>query len=417
MALALTVLRSQMAWRRAPRAALLAMSLFAQGGTALAQTANGEGGLAPAMEKQADPRERLEMLQRSLEADRARQQALDAQRAKLAAEMAKLQDELVAAAAETQTLERKQAQAESRLRDLSQQEIVAERAFMVKRDKLAGLLAVLQRMGREPPPALLVQPENAASAARSAMVLTAVLPGVQTDAKTLGKALAELRALRFAADKTKVELTKATNALSGQRIRIATLLKEKDRLAAQTSQELKVAAAQVQETSRQVQDVTELIRRVNGEVKELRESGLGTGRLLVQRGRLPWPANGDIVAHFGEDNELGLKNSGIALKTRPNAQVVSPVDGKIAFAGTFAGYGNMLIIVAGDDYHIVLSGMADIFGSVGQSLLTGEPVGKMGGQDQNGGRLGIEFRHGRNPVDPTPWFGSATDRDLDKGQG
>lgn len=401
-------------WRHAARAALLLVAMLLHGYPALAQSPEG---LAPALEKQADPREKLEMLQRKLEADRARQQALDAQRAKLAAEMAKLQEELIEAAAQSQSLERKQAETERRLTDLSQKEGVAERAFGEKRDKLAGLLAVLQRMGREPPPALLVQPQNAAEAARSAMVLTSVLPGVREDARTLGKALAELRALRLATAKTKVELTNATSALAAQRTRIAGLLKDKDRLAAQTALDLKDAVARVQDSARDVQDVAELIRRVNGEVKALSESGFGTAHFLVQKGRLPWPANGDVVALFGEDNELGLKNSGIALQTRPNAQVVSPVDGKIAFAGPFSGYGNMLIIVAGDDYHIVLSGMADIYGAVGQSLLAGEPVGRMGGQDQGGGRLGIEFRHGRNPVDPKPWFGAANDRELDKGHG
>lgn len=394
----------------------MAIALFAQGLPAQAQNA-GEGGLAPALEKQADPRERLEMLQRKLDAERAKQQALDARRAALAAEMSKLQDGLVAAATESQALERKQAETEARLAKLSDDEAQAESAFNVKRDKLAGLLAVLQRMGREPPPALLVQPQNAASAARSAIVLTTVLPGVREDAQSLGKALARLRSLRQEAAKAKVELTKATEGLASQRTRIAGLLKDKARVAEETSAELKDAAARVLQSSREVQDVAELIRRVNGEVKALSESGGAATRFLVQRGRLPWPANGELVAHFGEDNELGLKNSGIALKTRPNAQVVSPVDGKIAFAGPFAGYGNMLIIVAGDDYHIVLSGMADIYGAVGQSLLAGEPVGRMGGDTQGNGRLGIEFRHGRNPVDPKPWFGSNDDRGLDKGHG
>jgi murein hydrolase activator len=416
MAQALTAFRPATNWPHTPRAALAALALFVQGVPALAQSA-GEGGLAPALEKQADPREKLEMLERKLEAERAKQQALDARRAALAAEMTKLQDELVAAATESQALERKQSETEARLAKLTGEEAQAESAFNVKREKLAGLLAVLQRMGREPPPALLVQPENAASAARSAIVLTTVLPGVRADAQSLGQALSRLRQLRQEAAKTKVELTKATEGLARQRTRIAGLLKEKARVAEATSAELKDAAARVLQSSREVQDVAELIRRVNGEVKALSESGGATTHFLVQRGRLPWPANGELVAHFGEDNELGLKNSGISLKTRPNAQVVSPVDGKIAFAGPFAGYGNMLIIVAGDDYHIVLSGMADIYGAVGQSLLAGEPVGRMGGDGQGGERLGIEFRHGRNPVDPKPWFGSNDDRGLDKGHG
>ena len=397
-------------------ATALTWSVWAGGALATAQQAP-QDGLAPALEKQADPIEKLEMLQRKLEEDRARQRALDARRATLDAEMEGLQSQLVDAATQAAELETKQAQTEARLKTLTANEAKAEQAFYRKRDKMAGLLAVLQRMGREPPPALLVQPDNAANAARSAMVLTAVLPGVRAETQSLAKALGELRSLRQAAAKTKVELTAANEALAGQRERVATLLKDKNRLAAETSSQLRDTAARVQALSSEVQDVPELIRRLNGDVKPLTES-LSVGvQFAARRGNLPWPVLGDVIAHFGEENELGLKNNGISLKTRPNAQVVSPVDGKIAFAGPFAGYGNMLIIVAGDDYHIVLSGMADIYGAAGQSLLAGEPVGKMGAQEQGGERLGVEFRHGRTPVDPIPWFGMKSGRDLDKGQG
>lgn len=415
---AVTAQRSRKNWLWAVSAAF-AGGLAVLPSPGFAQTAP-QKPIAPGLEDQADPREKLEILQKKLEEDRARQQALDARRSALAAEAATLQAQLVKAAATARTLESQQAETETRYADLSARESEAARAFEAKRDKLSGLLAVLQRMGREPPPALLVQPQNAADAARSAMILTSVLPGVRTDAQRLSAALSELRALRQEAAKTKVELTRATEALANQRTRVAELLKAKSALVAETSEALSGAQARVLESTRDVRNVEDLIRRVSGDVKTLREAGFSDAHFLAQRGQLPWPANGSIVAHFGEDNELGLKNDGITLQTRPNAQVVSPVDGKIAFAGPFAGYGNMLIISATDDYHIVLTGMADIFGAEGQKLLAGEPVGRMGAEGRDagvGGRLSIEFRHGRDPVDPKPWFGVQDKQVVDKGHG
>jgi septal ring factor EnvC (AmiA/AmiB activator) len=393
--------------------ALAAMALAAN--DARAQTA----GPAPALEDQADPRERLEMLQRRLEQDRAAQQKLDAECAKLEAEKTQLQKDLVAAAEQVRLREAEQIQAEATLTRLAAQERVAESAFYEQRAQLAGLLAVLQRMGREPPPALLVQPENAVEAARSAIVLNSVLPGVKAEAQKLAAALANLRELRQAAAKTRVTLALAGEALQLQQARIDALLNVKRKLAAQTAVALKSAEERVQVSARDVADVEQLIRRVSGEFKELSDGGFGAGRFAESRGRLKWPANGQIVANFGEDNELGVRNTAITLKTRPNAQVVSPVDGKIKFAGPFAGYGNLLIIAAGDDYHVVLFGMSDIFGAEGQALLSGEPVGRMGGEaaSQQGDRLNIEIRHGRDPVDPRPWFGGADGIVRDKGHG
>ncbi len=84
------------------------------------------------------------------------------------------------------------------------------------------------------------------------------------------------------------------------------------------------------------------------------------------------------------------------------------------FAGTFRGYGPMLIISANGGYHVLLAGLAKIDGVVGQTVLAGEPVGRMGAgrrpqhkslQTGSGGeRLYIEFRRNGVPVDPAPWF-------------
>ena len=75
----------------------------------------------------------------------------------------------------------------------------------------------------------------------------------------------------------------------------------------------------------------------------------------------------------------------------------------------------MLIIAANGGYHVLLAGLTQIDGVVGQVVLAGEPVGRMGsgrsgsrqgGQSGTGGgeRLYIEFRRNGVPVDPAPWF-------------
>ena len=54
-----------------------------------------------------------------------------------------------------------------------------------RREIIAEILAALQRMGRRPPPALLVSPEDAAKAVRSAIVLGAVVPEMRARADRL----------------------------------------------------------------------------------------------------------------------------------------------------------------------------------------------------------------------------------------
>ena len=72
---------------------------------------------------------------------------------------------------------------------------------------LAEVLAALQRMGRNPPPALLVSPEDALASVRSAILLGAVVPGIRGETDKLVSALKELTDLRQAIAREKDDLT------------------------------------------------------------------------------------------------------------------------------------------------------------------------------------------------------------------
>ncbi len=121
------------------------------------------------------------------------------------------------------------------------------------------------------------------------------------------------------------------------------------------------------------------------------------------RGQLPYPARGRIVETFGQPNDVGHSAKGITINTRKAAQVIAPYDGHVAFAGPFRGYGLLLIIEHSEGYHTLLAGMAQIDCTVGQKLLTGEPVGVMG-QDDSKPNLYVELRRNGQPVNPLPWL-------------
>ncbi len=144
------------------------------------------------------------------------------------------------------------------------------------------------------------------------------------------------------------------------------------------------------------------------------------------KGALALPASGKRVVGYGERTEVGATSKGIVIETRASAQITSPSDGWIVYAGEFRSYGQLLIINAGGGYHIVLAGLTRIDVSVGQFVLAGEPVGAMGasgpGPDaRQSGRatasktpdaksqdalpvLYVEFRKDGRPFDPSPWW-------------
>ncbi|MFP4538375.1 MAG: murein hydrolase activator EnvC family protein [Dichotomicrobium sp.] len=131
------------------------------------------------------------------------------------------------------------------------------------------------------------------------------------------------------------------------------------------------------------------------------------------------PASGSIVRDFGETDNLGIESKGVSIRTRQDAQVVSPADGWVSFAGEFRSYGQLLIINAGGGYHVLLAGMDAIHVRRGQFVLSGEPVASMGNETASESRAGdetrpslyVEFRKNEKPINPKPWWAS----DLRKG--
>jgi septal ring factor EnvC (AmiA/AmiB activator) len=132
----------------------------------------------------------------------------------------------------------------------------------------------------------------------------------------------------------------------------------------------------------------------------------------LARAKLPLPAQGRRALGFGEKTQFGSESKGIVIETRVAAQVTSPCDGWVVYAGEFRSYGQLLIINAGDGYHVLLAGMSQIDVQPGQFVLTAEPVGTMSIGPRNssasthvsGPVLYVEFRKDGHPIDPDPWW-------------
>lgn len=166
-----------------------------------------------------------------------------------------------------------------------------------------------------------------------------------------------------------------------------------------------------------------------GEIVELRPSrsshaAANPGRIKPAlpfhsaRGRLPLPAAGRTVLNYGEKTQYGGNSKGIILETRSGAQITSPCDGWVVYAGEFRSYGQLLIINAGGGYHILLAGLSRIDVEPGQFVLAAEPVGTMSGtasaRELKSGTdapvLYVEFRKEGNPIDPNPWWVSGPEK-------
>ena len=125
------------------------------------------------------------------------------------------------------------------------------------------------------------------------------------------------------------------------------------------------------------------------------------GRNFPRKGGLTPPARGTISSRYHQIDDLGQRTTGIRIRTRHNAQIVAPYDGKVVFTGTYAKYGNMIIIKHSGGYYSILAGMKKPTAFNGQWLLAGEPIGTMG---QLNPELYIEIRKKDRAVNPLNWI-------------
>lgn len=386
-----------------------------------------------------NPVQKLNDIESQIRSDRDKVEQLNQTAQRFTRDQNLLRERLIQAASSAQLRERDLNIVEQRLAELETQEAAAMHAMNEQRSKLASLLAVLQRMGREPPPALIVHPDDASAAARSAMLLSSVVPSAQIKSKELAQSLATLRVLRQKQANERLRVAALASASEKDRNVLVLLLEQRRLLTEQTVQDLSTTRQRIEAMGDQAKDIRALIASLTEDERRPQPHGQGlvvtnqiasmgaakSVSLDMLKGRLKWPTNGALAGRFGAQDGAGGKLAGIYLSTPPSATVTSPCDGKIMFAGPFRGYGQMLIISANGGYHVLLAGLTNIDGVVGQVVLAGEPLGRMGRErassqatlqpgsatTADGGRqLYIEFRRNDVPVDPVPWFAALKER-------
>lgn len=407
-----------------------AVCLIAGAGAAHAQNA---GQASP-----SQPASVLEQRNKELEAIRAEQKrAADDEKAlrteidRLAEDRKNLNQAMIDSAAKVRNAEQAISAIESRLELLDSTEKGINGSLDSRRDVIAQVLAALQRLGRRPPPALLVSPEDALKSVHTAILLGAVLPELRHEAEALATDLADLVRVRREAAAERAKRTADLAVLEEERSRLGLLVEARQRRLGEVEKELETARRRALQLALQADNLKDLIAKLErggpasraaeapsrADFAALHDPGRLTPAIAfaAAKGMLPLPVNGTRTREFGATNPLGGTEKGVSIASRPGAQVTAPCDGWVVYAAPYRSYGQLLILNAGGGYHVLLAGMERITVDLGQFVLTGEPIGTMGG---GGGTslfgmattpptqpvLYVEFRKDGLPVDPSPWW-------------
>ncbi|MBL8837271.1 MAG: peptidoglycan DD-metalloendopeptidase family protein [Alphaproteobacteria bacterium] len=400
------------------------------------------GAAGPAWSEQQSPGQRLQAIEREIRAIRGQDQTLAREGEQLRREIAVLRGRAIAAAAQVQELESRSADIAADIASIAARAASLRVSIERRRATAAHALATLARLSRLPPELVAFAPDSPLDTLRGARLAAGLVPAMAAEVRQLGLDIAEAERLADELRLARAALAEAEAERVAERDRLAALVSRRVALDAANAEARAAAANAIAERVRAAADLREALGRPPAPTPRsaaerraaldaaraaqaaaereraaarppagpgavasgLAPAGDHPARFADARGRLLPPVRGRIVGAFGQPDDAGQPNRGIAFETAEQAQVVAPFAGQVMFAGPFRSYGLVLIIDHGEGYHSVLLGLARIDATVGQGVAAGEPVGVA---DATGnGRPGIylELRRAGQPIDPAGWL-------------
>jgi membrane-bound metallopeptidase len=386
----------------------------------------------------------LAKMEREVQAQNLEHKKLQAQATQISLELTRISKDMIASAKQIQSSEEKISRMESELETLRADLKKAEENFVVEDDNLIKTLSALQNLALKPTEALFVQPLTPVEIIRSAMLLREAVPYLQENAARIREDLEKIENQKNLVEKQVARIIRQKKILENEHEQMKALVQRKSKIRNAVEIKSVKAKKKVERLASQANDLRDLLnklekqrqeklrrqeeerrrlaelkaaeaRRAAEETKKLEEKQRAdlikfkpevineVGENFVKaKGHLLRPARGPVVTAYGEQMSKGVTSKGIIIKTRSQAQVISPYDGTVIFAGPFRGYGNLIIIEHGQGYLSLLAGLEEVDCELGQMLLAGEPVGQM--PESGDTRLYVELRKDNHPINPLTWI-------------
>ena len=245
--------------------------------------------------------------------------------------------------------------------NVAETQLTAEQAHNMS--QLARLLSIVEVLRRDPPPALLVSPQDARDAARAAILVRALTPELQSRARIYAREGTEIMRQR----------------------RLAAV--ESEAIFTGDSERAEAEPAPAETTPARL-----------GKPLPPRRGPLAPPQTLLA------PVSGELTRRFGEAAPGGGRANGLSWSAARGARVSSPGAGLVQYVGPVKGWGLILILRLTGGYHVVLAGLAQATVVVGQSVAPGQPVGWMPDGRQSPSELYLEVREQGAPIDPGRWM-------------
>ena len=361
--------------------------------------------------------EALGEMRRQLDEARERASAARRREMSLLAELERIDRTLAAKRGALQQLDHRIVQVEAELdtlegrRDRVAEDLVSQQAALSARLETLGWLAAAPA----PPP----WAAGAAALARQRAVadLASITREDLARLARYDETADRLAARQEARERARRELVELRSTVEGERAQIA-MQAERRRTLLQGVREDRAAherlGEELTEAARRLETlIRSLARRTPARRAVVRATPAPAPGPLVgfgkERGQLPWPTEGRVVAGFGRETHprFGTETlrTGIAIEAPEGTPIRAVAVGTVAYRGWLKGYGNLLVLDHGDGYYTLYAHASQILVDEGDQVKGGELIGRVGETGSvEGPRLHFEVRYQSRAEDPQLWL-------------
>ena len=350
---------------------------------------------------------RAAMLEHQARAARRAAERTRAERAAAAAAIQAAEARIAAAEAQAAIIDRLRARQHIRLAE--------------QQGPIVRLAAALQIMARRPSALALVQPGSVEDLVHVRALLGSALPEIRARTAGLRAEVARGDALRRQADRALEELRRERRRLEIGRAALARIEADQRRRSQGLVDDAMAEQDRMIAMGEKARDIAQLIDDLGdqADIRNRLASLPGPLRRPLVPGQTPppppemvrlamdarrpppyrLPVFGRIVTGMGEISEAGVRAKGITLAAAPAAIVVSPAQGRIAYAGPFRSYAGIVIIDHGNGWSSLVTGLDRLAARAGQEVIQGSPIGLVAARSR---RVTVELRHRGQAVDIMP---------------
>ena len=359
---------------------------------------------SPAFAAKKKPEEELKKVEKALKKRKDLQNNLKQKTKNLEKEIDNIQKRMASLAGTIQ----RQEELLNRLDDVLvplQQKLEEEQSHLgEKRKEMVVLVAALQRLALQPPETILISPQPLDEATKVGVLLKTAVQQVEEATSQITNRIDKIAYLQEEVKKKKLHQEELFSNIQGEQSKLEKLSKKKASLRKNTLSEVKSLARQISKLANEASSLKELMAKLKRKKRRAQtkaQKRASAKNFKRNRGKLKLPVKGRVIAKFKSKDKYGHHIKGIKVKARSGSQVTAPYAGDVIYAGNFRRYGKMLIIDHGGGYITLLAGLGRVDRQIGESLVSGEPIGIMEKKDPV---LYLELRRNGDPINPLRWY-------------